>query len=283
MPCTVRPGSGKQGSDMAFRKWGWIYTAHFNKAIGGEGRNKAQHYSGWALDVDTRIAQHKAGRGAAITAYLAQQGIDFEVVTVWPGTREMERQLKKHSATRRCPKCNPGAKEPQVIADARPRFRRWEARQRAKARKEAAEQENKQKALAPKEPKTNAQKYADGARSGALFVQQRLDAGWSAEQIQDSAREITSDADQSSPSQRGFLQQVADDLALARQLEAQDEQDAASLREQRQACQQRYENALTALADRQELQNRVIAQQMVPQQASWLPTQAELEEMEAAG
>jgi predicted GIY-YIG superfamily endonuclease len=84
---------------------GLIYLAHFDEPIGGEGRNGAQHYTGWALDLDRRIEEHRAGRGARIMTALKDRGIGFRVAKVEPGDRNRERQLKNHGAARRCPIC----------------------------------------------------------------------------------------------------------------------------------------------------------------------------------
>lgn len=84
---------------------GVVYLLHFNKPIGGPGRNGAQHYTGWTPDLDARLAEHAAGRGASITAYVAAQGIGWVVARIWEGDRHLERRLKNHGAARRCPLC----------------------------------------------------------------------------------------------------------------------------------------------------------------------------------
>ena len=92
---------------------GTIYLLHFERPIGDTGhvRNYAQHYLGWAAPggLEARLAAHRAGTGARITAFLAKSGIAFHVVKTWEGDRYQERRMKRagHHAKRRCPLCNP--------------------------------------------------------------------------------------------------------------------------------------------------------------------------------
>lgn len=82
---------------------GYVYLLHFDGKIA----DHAQHYLGWASNVDTRIAQHKAGNGARITAELKRLGMTFEVVAIWPGTRNDERRMKRrHHHSRYCHVCS---------------------------------------------------------------------------------------------------------------------------------------------------------------------------------
>jgi predicted GIY-YIG superfamily endonuclease len=87
----------------------------------------SRHYLGSAKDLDTRIAQHRSGRGAAFTAEMKRLGIPFDVVRVWDGTRDDERAMKlSHHHDRYCPRCAQAARE---------RFnayrRAWRARRKA--------------------------------------------------------------------------------------------------------------------------------------------------------
>jgi predicted GIY-YIG superfamily endonuclease len=85
-----------------------VYVIHFRERIGGDGRNGAQHYIGWASDIAARIEQHHRGQGAAIMAHVARSAIGFDVVAIFPGAaRDDERRMKKagHHAERRCPVC----------------------------------------------------------------------------------------------------------------------------------------------------------------------------------
>lgn len=83
---------------------GLIYLLHFERPISEA--HRAQHYIGWALDLPARLALHRAGRGARLTQVAVARGIDFEVVRIWEGTRDFERQLKNGKrGPRLCPIC----------------------------------------------------------------------------------------------------------------------------------------------------------------------------------
>ena len=90
---------------------GQVYLVHFDRAIGhpSNPRAMASHYLGWAVDVDARMVEHRAGRGARILAACVQRGIAFEVVRTWEGVdRSFERRLKNHhNAWHHCPVCRP--------------------------------------------------------------------------------------------------------------------------------------------------------------------------------
>jgi len=93
----VRQGEGKGETVIA------VYLLHFDSKIA----NHAQHYIGYAEDVDTRVAEHRSNPGARLMQVAKERGIGFEVVRVWPdGDRNFERRLKnqKH-AWRHCPIC----------------------------------------------------------------------------------------------------------------------------------------------------------------------------------
>ena len=85
---------------------GTVYLLHFERPICPT--RPCQHYLGWALDLDTRIADHRAGRGARLTQVALERGIEFEVVRTWPGDRTFERKLKhRKESPRLCPICFP--------------------------------------------------------------------------------------------------------------------------------------------------------------------------------
>lgn len=88
---------------------GHVCLVCFESAIGDSTNPKgsASHYLGWAEDVDARMAEHQAGRGARILAAWVERGIAFEVVRTWAGVdRNFERRLKRqHNARRHCPGC----------------------------------------------------------------------------------------------------------------------------------------------------------------------------------
>lgn len=82
-----------------------VYLIHFDQPY-----KHARHYTGFceADDPAERIAEHAAGRGARLLAVIKEAGITWRVARVYPGaTRTDERQMKKHSAARRCPLCTP--------------------------------------------------------------------------------------------------------------------------------------------------------------------------------
>jgi hypothetical protein len=54
----------------------------------------ARHSTGWAADLDARLAEHASGRGARMLAAAAARGISWRVTRTWAGTRALERRLK---------------------------------------------------------------------------------------------------------------------------------------------------------------------------------------------
>jgi predicted GIY-YIG superfamily endonuclease len=91
-------------SDPAARRHplGTVYLFHFDQRY-----EHAGHYTGWAEDLDHRVAEHQAGRGARLIEVITQAGISFRLARTWPGvTRARERQLKRQGgASRHCPIC----------------------------------------------------------------------------------------------------------------------------------------------------------------------------------
>jgi len=88
---------------------GTIYLIHFDRPY-----RHARHYTGWAADLDARLADHAAGRGARLLAVIADAGIGWTLARTWPGTRIRERQLKRQGgASRRCPHCGIHPRQPR--------------------------------------------------------------------------------------------------------------------------------------------------------------------------
>lgn len=88
---------------------GWVYTLHFDKRIGLDGRNGALHYVGWARNLQARLANHAAanGRGAALTDWAVSHGIGWTLADTRPGTRADERRLKRNGHhDQRCSICS---------------------------------------------------------------------------------------------------------------------------------------------------------------------------------
>jgi predicted GIY-YIG superfamily endonuclease len=86
-----------------------VYTLHFDPPYSpspdAPPYKTAGHYTGWAANLERRLAEHEAGRGARLTQVQVEAGGTWRLAAVEPGTRFRERQLKGHSATRRCPIC----------------------------------------------------------------------------------------------------------------------------------------------------------------------------------
>ena len=95
---------------------GTICTLHFDPAYrpspDAPQYKTAGHYTGWAADLDTRLAEHEAGRGARLTQVQLPSGGSWRLADVQPGTLTDERRLKQHRAARRCPICQaePGSR-----------------------------------------------------------------------------------------------------------------------------------------------------------------------------
>lgn len=87
--------------------WGHVYILCFSAPLGNldNRRATAQHYVGWARDLEARIADHRAGRGARITRAAVARGITF-TVHAWPAPLGVEKWLKaQHETVRFCPSC----------------------------------------------------------------------------------------------------------------------------------------------------------------------------------
>ena len=85
-----------------------VYLLHFDQKLGNPTNRYAMaaHYIGTAHDLDARLAEHRAGAGARITAAAAQRGIGFDVVRTWPGGRDVERRIKRRKeGPKLCPVC----------------------------------------------------------------------------------------------------------------------------------------------------------------------------------
>lgn len=80
---------------------GTVYLLHF-----AEPYQHARHYLGWAEDVEARLADHEAGRGARLLAVVQSAGITWRLARTWPGSRARERQIKRQGGlSRSCPLC----------------------------------------------------------------------------------------------------------------------------------------------------------------------------------
>lgn len=85
-----------------------VYLLHFRQPLGNptNPRAQAQHYIGWAQDLNLRLAAHLAGRGAAITRCAVERGIAWDVFVLGAGDRAFERRVKNlKNSVRLCPIC----------------------------------------------------------------------------------------------------------------------------------------------------------------------------------
>jgi predicted GIY-YIG superfamily endonuclease len=61
---------------------------------------------GWTEDLPARLARHRAGDGARLLAVIKTAGIGWTLARTWPGTRALERRLKRRGGhARLCPIC----------------------------------------------------------------------------------------------------------------------------------------------------------------------------------
>ena len=91
-------------NNQARKTRGQVYLIHFESKL-----HHAQHYIGWATDVEQRFKQHAAGTGARLLAAVKENGINFNIVRIWEKeTRKFERLLKnRKNAKHFCPVCSP--------------------------------------------------------------------------------------------------------------------------------------------------------------------------------
>lgn len=71
-----------------------IYLLHFDGgALARRGTRGARHYLGYCADgeVERRLAEHRAGKGARITAAASRAGLALVLVKTWAGDRARER------------------------------------------------------------------------------------------------------------------------------------------------------------------------------------------------
>lgn len=94
MRCLPRPWSLGRGPR--------VYLLHFEQPY-----RHARHYIGWSENLAYRLAHHRAGTGARLTAAVSAAGGRYVVARLWVGTRADERRLKrwKNAGARICPIC----------------------------------------------------------------------------------------------------------------------------------------------------------------------------------
>ncbi|MBN1886948.1 MAG: hypothetical protein JW850_03125 [Thermoflexales bacterium] len=92
MTTTERSENGKSGT---------VYLLHFERKY-----KHAQHYLGWTVDLDHRLAAHRSGNGARLVEVITGEGIGFALARTWRGGRDLERRLKQRkNSPRLCPLC----------------------------------------------------------------------------------------------------------------------------------------------------------------------------------
>ena len=80
---------------------GVVYLVHFTQPY-----RHARHNTGWTANLESRLAEHQARRGARLLQVVTQAGIEWTLARTWQGTGERQRQLKRQGgASRRCPIC----------------------------------------------------------------------------------------------------------------------------------------------------------------------------------
>ncbi len=72
-----------------------VYLLHFSPAY-----KHAKHYTGYADDIERRVAEHQAGHGARLCEVVVEAGCEITLVRTWPDQdRTFERRLKnQHNA-----------------------------------------------------------------------------------------------------------------------------------------------------------------------------------------
>lgn len=81
------------------------YLVHFSRPL-----RHARHYIGVTTrvdDIEARLAEHRAGRGARICAVAVAEGIDLVLARTWPNVpwRYEVRLKAQGGASRLCPLC----------------------------------------------------------------------------------------------------------------------------------------------------------------------------------
>jgi hypothetical protein len=81
---------------------GTVDVLHFEPAY-----RHARHYIGWTTGaVDARLQTHLEGRGSPLIRAAAAVGVDVQLVATYPGSRALERRLKRwHKTGQFCPTC----------------------------------------------------------------------------------------------------------------------------------------------------------------------------------
>lgn len=114
-PSGRRPRTAPVGSGVS----GWIYVVHFERPVetSAPRAHWPRHYTGWASDLDARLACHAAGNGSVLFRLAAAQGTGWDLSRAERGDRNRERQLKQSSATQHCEICRAQARLREACRD----------------------------------------------------------------------------------------------------------------------------------------------------------------------
>jgi predicted GIY-YIG superfamily endonuclease len=83
-----------------------VYLVHFEHKY-----HHAGHYLGCARDLEARLQQHQAGKGARLMEVITQAGIPWRLARTWEGGWGLEKYLKRQkNSPRLCPLCSPSYK-----------------------------------------------------------------------------------------------------------------------------------------------------------------------------
>lgn len=78
-----------------------VYLIHFEQKY-----KHAGHYLGYTNNLERRMKEHRDKVGARLIEVIENAGIDWKVVRVWDGDRDLEGRLKsRHNGPRLCPIC----------------------------------------------------------------------------------------------------------------------------------------------------------------------------------
>lgn len=88
----------------------YVYTLHFHEPLPHGKQAPTRHYTGLASDLDARLARHTAGNGSRLMSIVSERGIPWQLAALhrcenYSQAHQLEKRLKQHSATRRCPIC----------------------------------------------------------------------------------------------------------------------------------------------------------------------------------
>lgn len=83
-----------------------VYLIHLDSPYPRDPRGSVRHYLGTTTNLESRLNDHRIGRGSPLLRAVTRKGIPFSVVRLWTGGRELERSLKRqNNAARYCPVC----------------------------------------------------------------------------------------------------------------------------------------------------------------------------------